>query len=176
MEIDTLKDQPISGKGGKRPGAGRRKGSKNRATLEKQIVEEEYKQRVLHSANKLLNAQMNLAEGAQYLYRIDKTKIIGPKGGISYRSEKPKLVTDQWEIEEYLAGLTEDGDVEDENDPSAAYYYITAEKPDNKALDSLFDRAFGRVPQRLADFEGKKLVLGFDPSFNAITPHTKEDS
>lgn len=149
METDTLKQQSVSGNGGKRPGAGRKKGSKNSATLEKQIVEEAYRQRVLRSADKLLNSQMSLAQGNQYLYRIDKTKIVGPKGGVSYKSERPELVTNQFEIEDYLAGLTEDGDLKDENDPEAAYYYLTTEKPDNRALDSLFDRTFGKVPQRL---------------------------
>lgn len=176
METGILNEQSVSRNGGKRPGAGRKEGSKNKATIEKKIVEDAFKQRVLKSADKLLNAQMNLAEGVQYLYRIDKTKIIGPKGGVSYRPEKPVLVTSPIEIENYLAGLTEDGDAQDENDPEAAYYFLTTEKPDNRALDSLFDRVFGKVPQRIADFEGKKLVIGFDPVFDATTRETKEDS
>lgn len=137
MSNEILKNQSFKGTfGGKRPGAGRKKGGMNKATKEKKIVEEEFKQRVLNSAHKLLNSQMNLAEGCQFLYKIEQEE--DEEGHV--RRKKPELVTSQAEIEEYLSG---------DNDDPEKYFYVTTEKPDNKALDSLFDRVFGKVPQAI---------------------------
>jgi len=129
-ELDNLKD--VSKHGGKRDGAGRPAGSENRATKEDKVVREEFRQRVLKSMSKLIDAQMNLAQGTQMLFRIDKET--DAKG--NERNSKPELVTDQTEIEEYLAGETSDND---------SYYFITTERPDNRALDSLIDRVFGKA-------------------------------
>lgn len=131
-------------KGGKRNGAGRPTGSKNAKTLEKEKELERVKQRVYQATDTILNAQLSLARGLSYLYKIEKRKVTGPKGGVSYVSEKPKLVTAEWEISDYISGLLEEGDHEDENDPSASYYYITTDKPENQAIKDLFDRAYGR--------------------------------
>lgn len=129
-ENETLKENSSDVKswGGARPNAGRPKGSENEETRKKRVVEEEFKQRVLRSANKLISSQMNLAQGVQMLYVIEKTE----KGA----NKKPRLITDQETIESYLAGEL-DGDPDE-------YYFITTERPDNKALDSLFDRVFGK--------------------------------
>ena len=53
------------------------------------------------------------------------------------KRSKPFVITDQKTIEAYLAG--ELGDEKNE------YYFIATHKPDNKALDSLFDRVFGKA-------------------------------
>lgn len=129
-ENETLKENSSDVKswGGARPNAGRPKGSENEETRKKRVVEEEFKQRVLRSANKLISSQMNLAQGVQMLYVIEKTE----KGA----NKKPRLITDQETIESYLAGEL-DGDPDE-------YYFITTERPDNRALDSLFDRVFGK--------------------------------
>lgn len=119
--------------GGARPNAGRPLGSENEQTRKKRIVEEEIKQRVLRSANKLINAQMSLAQGVQMLYVIEKTE----RGA----NKKPRLITDQTIIEKFLAG-------ELDNEPDE-YYFITTERPDNRALDSLFDRIFGKAVSNL---------------------------
>lgn len=121
---------------------GRPEGSQNKATLEKKLVEEEMKQRVLRSADQLMNAQMNLAQGVQMLFKIVKDED-GKKVG------KPELVTDQIEIEEYLAGEYEGGDTD--------YYFMTTERPDNKALDSLFDRTLGKAVQRVGNPDGSNI-------------------
>lgn len=118
--------------GGYRPGAGRKKGSKGKTTIEKKIIEDELKQRVLRSAQVLLSSQMNLAQGVQMLYCIKTDK----KGNRS----KPELITDQGTIESYL-----DGELDYNED--GKYYFITTERPDNRALDSLFDRVFGKATQ-----------------------------
>jgi hypothetical protein len=140
METEILKNQIVSRNGGKRPGAGRRKGGKNKATLEKKIIEEELRQRILKSAHKLLNSQMNLAEGCQYLYKIETKRVKLGNGQVKEEKQKPKLVTSLFEIEEYLSG---------ENDNPDKYFYVTTERPDNKALENLFDRAMGKIPQPL---------------------------
>jgi hypothetical protein len=109
---------------------GRPKGSLNQATKEKKEAEKQFIARVVKSVNRLFNAQISIAEGCTYLYRIEET---------GEGKKKHVLVTSPGEIEAYL-----DSDV-DEKD----YYYITTEKPDNKAIDSLMDRAFGKARQTI---------------------------
>ena len=136
-------------KGGKRPGAGRKPKSKNKTTLEREEVLKAFRQRAMKSADILFDAQLSLARGLTYLYKIEKELQVAPKGGKKYVSSKPKLVTEQWEIEAYLEGEITEGDADDENDPNATYYYITTKDPDNKAIDSLLDRSLGKVAQGL---------------------------
>lgn len=116
--------------GGARPGAGRPTGKLKKVNHDKIKVQDYMRQRVMRSSYKILNAQMNLAEGTSYLYVIRTNK-----KGIK---EKPELITAQPIIEQYLAGELDGLDDE--------YYYITTERPDNRAIDSLWDRTFGKVP------------------------------
>lgn len=146
-------------KGGKQPGAGRPKGKKNSATLEKEAILKEYRQKILKSADVLFNAQITLARGQTYLYKIEKEEIIGPKGGKSYKNKRPELVTSQWEIEDYLQGLIEEGDKDDEDDPNAAYYFLTTKDPDNKAIDSMLDRTWGKSTQPLAGDKDNPVIV-----------------
>jgi len=125
-EDETLKEKS-RGWGGARDNAGRPYGSMNTATKEQKVVQEAFRQRVLKSMDKLITSQMNLAEGIQMLYRIDKDD----KG----KNSKPVIVTSKQEIEDYLAGETNN---------NGEYYFITTERPDNRALDSLIDRVFGK--------------------------------
>lgn len=129
-KIEKLKNN--SNRGGARENAGRPKGSENKETKKKRIVEKEFKERILRTVNELLNSQMSLAKGVQMLYCIEKDG--------EGKNKKPRLVTSQSEIEGYLAGET-DGD----------YYFITTERPDNRALDSLLDRVFGKPVQPTLD-------------------------
>lgn len=140
--------------GGARPGAGRPKGRLSDHVRERRIAEQEFRDRVIRSKDALMNAQMNLAMGVQMLYKITTDK----KGNRS----KPELITDQPTIEAYLAD--ELGDEENE------YYFITTERPDNRALDSLFDRSFGKAKQPIeldADIRSRNL--------NADVPATPEE-
>lgn len=121
--------------GGARVGGGRKAGGMNAKTKELKFFEEELRQRVLKTMHPLLDAQFNLAKGCTYLYVI-RTEV-GPKGGRV--KLPPELVTNAAEIEEFLAGSFEGSQDE--------YYYLTTEKPDNKAIDSLLDRTFGRAVQ-----------------------------
>jgi hypothetical protein len=149
----------ISAENGKK--GGRPKGKKSASTLEKEAVLKEFRQKILKSADVLFNAQLQIATGQTFLYKIEKEEIIGPKGGKSYRNKKPELVTSSWEIEEYLQGVAE-GDVNDDSDPNSVYYFLTTKPPDNKAIDSLLDRGLGKVAQSTInpeDDDGNMLPL-----------------
>lgn len=128
---------------------GRPAGSKSKKTLERELVLEEFRKRVSSHVDILFDAQLTLARGQNYLFKIEKELQIGPKGGKRYVNSRPQLVIDKNEIESYLANEFEEGSVDDENDPHATYYYITAKEPNNQAIDALLDRTFGRSTQRM---------------------------
>ncbi len=142
--------------GGARDNAGRPKGSENEETKKRRVVEEEFKQRVLRSADELINSQMSLAKGVQMLYCIEKD---------GNKNKKPRLVEDQKEIEEYLEGNYCD---------NKNYYFITTERPDNRAIDSLFDRVFGKAIQPSVDLT-KKEEPDIKKIFNELKQKAKED-
>jgi len=148
--VETLKKQ--SNWGGKRKGAGMPKGMKTKKTMEKIEAETYFRQRVLDSIEKIVDSQMNLARGCQYLFKIKKIyvekedKYVVPKGA------KPEIVKSQTEIASFLAGEFDDRDECD-------YYFMTTEKPDNKALDSLVDRVFGKARQNIS-IEGNLTISG----------------
>ena len=105
------------------------------------------RQRVIRSKDALMNSQMNLASGCQLLFKIETVKYKDKDGNWKEEKKKPKIVESQEEIEDYLAG-----DYEDEKD---VYYFITTKVPDNKAIDSLFDRTFGKARQNIGLDGGK---------------------
>lgn len=147
---------------------GRPKGKKSAKTLEREAVLRAFRERAMRSADLLFDAQLSLAKGQTFLYKIEKELQIGPKGGKKYVNSKPKLVTNQNEIEGYLEGLVNDGDMEDENDPNATYYYLTTKEPSNYAADSLLDRTFGKATQRLEHTGegGRPINIKFDNAFS----------
>lgn len=137
--------------GGKRPGSGRKPGKKLAKTLEREKVLDAMRQRIMRISDRLLDKQLVLANGQQFLYRIDKTWVKTGKGETSgyWRNEKPVLVEGEMEIRSYLEELSDEanGDIERNDDPSAAYYFITTKEPNNQALDSMLDRTFGKSTQ-----------------------------
>ncbi len=140
-KLENLKDKPTEGKhGGVRLNSGRPKGSQNKATKEKVAIEEELKQKIMGSVSRLFSAQMNLAEGVTYLYKIEKDS----KG----KNKRPELVTSKAEIEQYLSDDTD----------TSAYYYISTERPDNRAIDSMLNRVFG-PPKQDIGVEGSLTVV-----------------
>ena len=130
--------------GGKREGAGRKPGSKSKATLEKEEILAVVREKIMRRAERIVDSQTSLALGQQFLYKIEKVRKKGTKGGTTYERQKPELVTSQLEIEAYLDGLTKEGDINNENDPAATYYYLTTKEPNNQAIDSMMNRAFGK--------------------------------
>lgn len=113
----------------------------NKKIAKKEALKE-LKQRIMRSKEVLLNSQMNLAQGVQMLFKSKKLTIEDKDGNaIEIKKEKPVLVESQSEIESYLAG-----EYDDDKDN---YYFITVDKPDNKAIDSMFDRAFDKPRQNV---------------------------
>jgi hypothetical protein len=143
--------------GGARENAGRKKGSENEETKKKKVAKKEMIERIIRSKDALLNAQLNLAQGVQMLFKIEKE--ITEEG--KERKSKPILVTNQEEIEDYLAGEYEEG---------KDYYFITTERPDNKALDSLFDRAFDKSKQPLVGGDEDDKPIEFIWKSQSTTP------
>jgi hypothetical protein len=135
-ELDNLKNKSSSGAkrhGGRRAGSGRPEGSKNRATLERQAVADAFNQRVMQKADALFNAQLSLAVGSARVFRVDE------EGEGKNKKRVHTLVTSEDEIKTLL----------DEHDGGAGvvdgvFYYITTVQPDNRALDSLLNRALGK--------------------------------
>ena len=137
-ELENLNDE--SSWGGKRDGAGRPKGSKSESTLEKERVLNEVRQRIMKKAQNILNAQLSLGQGQQFLYRIDT--IVDSNG--KKTKSKPALVTDPEEISNYLDGEFSEGE---RMNTDIEYYFITTKEPSNMAIDSMFDRTFDKPKQ-----------------------------
>ena len=128
--------------GGVRKGAGMKKGQVTKKKLEEKIANEYIRQRVFKAIPNIITAQMNLARGCQYLFKLEKIYDKKSNQWIVPKGSQPKIVKDKDEIASYLAG--------DYNDkPEADYYFLTTEKPDNKALDSLLDRTLGKATQKV---------------------------
>lgn len=130
-------------KGGKQPGAGRPKGAKNKATLERQKVLDAFNQRVMAKADALFNAQLTLAVGSMKVFRVDETEENGKK------KREHVHVTDADEIKRLL----------DEHDGASGvvdgvYYYFSDVLPDNRAIDSMLNRALGK-PKETLEHTGK---------------------
>lgn len=151
MVTTSTKDEKLKKKppqGGARRGAGRKTGGKNQKTIEKKIVFEEMRQTVLKHARPLLEAQMSLAKGVSLMYRIEVT------GKGTRRKTKHILITDPKEISEALDEMNGGGS----GTINEQYHYITTERPENKALDSLFDRIFGKAASSVDLTSGGKTI------------------
>jgi hypothetical protein len=122
---------------------GRPKGSKSPATLEREAVQAALRQRTLRNADVLYDAQITLAKGQTFLYKIEKYYEGSGKNRVLKR-KKPQLVTSQYEIEDYLENRLDEGDLEDKE---ATYYFLTTKEPNNQAIDSMLDRALGKAIQ-----------------------------
>lgn len=133
--IETSK--PKSKRGGARPGAGHPKGKKTERVIEREAALRAFRDRVAKNADKLFNAQADLAVGEKYLMVI---RTVGT--GAKQRRET-SVVTDPELIKQYLDEDLEDTDTE--------YHFITTKPANNAALDSLLNRTFGK-PQDNVDF------------------------
>lgn len=139
--------------GGKRPGAGRKPGKKLPKTLEKEKILASLRARIMRMADRILDKQLVLVNGQQFLYKIEKEWVKTGKGETTgyWRNKKPELVEDEFTIRWYLENITDkaNGDIEDKEEPGETYYFITTKEPSNQAIDSMLDRTFGRSTQRL---------------------------
>ena len=124
-------------KGGKRPGAGMPKGTKIKRTLEKERVLAGYRQRVMQHADSLFNAQYTKAIGSIQVFRIDEIDL-----GEGKTKKVHTLVTEPEEIKEVL-------DATANGERTEGVYFVTEILPDNKAIDSMLDRTFGKPQQSI---------------------------
>lgn len=143
-KLDSLINQ--SKHGGKRKGAGRRPGSKNKKTLEKEAIKQKMEQRVMQNIDKLINAQFDLATGEKYLM---VTRTIGR--GAKARRET-EIITDPKLIKKFL-------DDESSLDSDDEYYFMTTKPANNQALQGLLDRTFGKAPQSIENTGEQKIII-----------------
>lgn len=130
---------------------GRKPGSKNKATLDREEAMRHWRERLYGVTDELFNYQLSLAKGAQYLFRIDKEWIkTGKKEDQGYwRNKKPVLVTSPEEMSMYLEDEFVNGDARDYQDPASSFYFLSARDPQNQAIDSMMDRGHGRAKSEL---------------------------
>lgn len=160
-ELDSLKDNSSSW-GGSREGAGRPKGSMNESSKQRMEVKQKLQERITAHVDRLFAAQMSIAEGTSMLFRIEKDE----KGN----KKKPELVTDEYTIQRFI---DECGGYEGTMDDDT-YYFITTKIPDNKAIDSMLDRAFGKADSKLdMTTNGKDLPT---PILGGITKNVSSDN
>jgi hypothetical protein len=146
-ETESLKNNqqdtksPKGKNGGARPGAGRPKGKLSKLNEQRQKAKKRFIERVNKMVDELFNAQASIAQGVSYLYRVDTDD----KG-----HDKPAVIeTDPEVIKDYIDGNIDDRD---------SYWYITTERPDNRALDSMLNRAFGKPEEKIdITSDGKRI-------------------
>ena len=141
---DTHNTEGHGKRGGARKGGGMPKGKLTKKKLEQIQVREAFNQRVMLHADRLFNAQMNLAVGEQSLFV--KVKERDSKGKVIRVTHE--VITDVETIKQYLdyeEGLEGAESLNDENH----YYYLSTKPADNKAIDSLLNRALGKAPDKL---------------------------
>ena len=109
----------------------------------------------MNKAQKILDAQLSLAQGQQFLYRIDTTI---DKKGKKTRS-KPILVINSKEISDYIDGEYGNGE---SLDTETEFYFITTKEPSNLAIDSMFNRTFGKPTENVDIKSGGEKINIFD--------------
>ncbi len=124
-------------RGGKRQNAGAPKGTIQRRSLEKSAVARALRERTMAHADNLFNAQLTKAVGSVMVFRVDEEETGGGK-----TKRVHTHLTDPDEIKRVL----------DKNEGGAGivgndYYFVTNIAPDNRAIDSMLDRTFGKAMQ-----------------------------
>ena len=123
-ELSLSEKRKLAGaKGGKA-----KKGKKSLKTIERTEALRQYRERVSLLVDKLLNAQIELALGSSYLYRMNT-------------NGKATRVTDEDEIKAYF-----DGDFDGDNE---TYHHTTVRDPKIEAVRDMLDRTFGRPTENL---------------------------
>jgi hypothetical protein len=128
-----------------------RSGTKNKKTLAKEEAWKSYEQKMIDSLFAITRAQLLMALGSQYLYKIRKEKI-----GKTIVRKKAERVVDPLEMENYLDEYI-NGNVD--NGPEADYYFFTSSDPDVRAISDILDRLNGKPTQKteLTGKDGERL-------------------
>ena len=131
------------------------KHGKRKTTLAKEEVYKEVQRRLAERALKLIDTQTIVAHGTIKIYKIT-THYEGSGKSRKKVRDKPKLVTNEQEIERVID--SEFGDGEDVNTDDE-YFFINTQDPDNKAIESQLNRVFGKAPQKFELPPGSKVGL-----------------
>jgi hypothetical protein len=161
-DVDNIEKNPYANNGGARPGSGRPKGSMSETNRLKLEALNHYKRRVARLTDSLLNKQLSLAEGRQYLYKV----VVTNEGEKNERREHV-LVTDPDEILKYF---------NEEVDPDT-YYYMTTKDPDVRALKDILERAYGKPEQSVdltSDGNEIKIVIGTPKQETKVTEENQD--
>jgi hypothetical protein len=122
-----------SRKNGKK--GGRPVGAKSAATIERDAELRAYRDRVAKNTQRLLDAEMTVAQGVTMLFKK-------PKAGAKGETRKVERVTDEATIRQYLDGELES----DQND----FYFLATERPDTVTIQRMLDRTYDKPPQAVA--------------------------
>ena len=143
--------------------SGRKPGTKNKKTIDREEALKEYHQAMLRKMKPLILAQQSLAEGLTVVLRPSWVK--NPKTKKLERQGELRQVTDPDEIEELL---NSDGTEED-------YHIISAKDPNVKALQDIFDRTFGKAKEQVELNVNTKELLGIQNAVEALIEGYKKD-
>jgi hypothetical protein len=132
-----------SNKGGKRPGAGRKKGSKHKSTIEREKILELAKDIIAGRTKRLIDTQSILAMGAIKVFVI-RSHWEGVGKNKKLVKSKAEIVSDDDEIS--MALDAEFGEGDSPNDENS-YYFVVTKDPDNSAIESLLNRTFGKATE-----------------------------
>lgn len=140
-------------------------GTKAKKTLAKEEAWKEYEQKMVDSLFAITRAQLVVALGAQYLFKIEKEKI-----GNKIVNKKAVRVTSPIEMENYLDDYI-NGNVD--TSPESDYFFFTASDPNVSAISDILDRINGKAISntRLTgkdgdDFTIKSIVINRNASDN----------
>ena len=131
---------------------GRKRGSKNRRTIEMETAQKILQQGVFQNLKPMMIAQIQAARGEQYVYRVDRD---------GEGKETHVLMTDGHEIGKALDAISA-GDF-DEN-----YYYISTKPASTQAFKELLDRGFGKAK------EFKEVRVSGEVTFKTIAQRALE--
>lgn len=125
--------------------AGRKVGSKSKATLTRDKAFKKFEQRVFKVTGKVFNAQLSQAIGTHKMVRL-YTNTAGV----------PSV--------EVIRDLKRMDKLFDEGEYGKDYVIVAGKDPDYKAGNALLDRGFGRATEslKLGDPDGKPLIIKID--------------
>ena len=99
-------------RGGKRPGAGRKEGSKNHATIEKELLREQLRRMVAASLEPMVAAQVANSQGIKYLVAREKhtgkfRKLTEAEATLAIGNESETEVIEVWEERPNVQAFTD---------------------------------------------------------------------
>ncbi len=145
METTTPKPKKKKKKGGKMPGAGRPRGAKNVATIEREEYLRRFQDKVAQRSQSLLHAQTILATGSIKVF-VMRSHWEGSGKNRRKVKGRPEIVGTDKEIIDALDYEFGEGDSPNTDDE---YYFVSTKDPDNSAINSLLDRTFGKAKESL---------------------------